>query len=48
LEGRLDGFILTPHLATMQNPNDMHFNDAGYNFLGGKVAESMQQALQRK
>jgi lysophospholipase L1-like esterase len=39
---------ITPHLATMQNPNDVHFNESGYSFLGSKVAESIQQALRQK
>jgi len=36
---------ITPHLAELQNPNDVHFNAKGYEFLGGRVAESLQAAL---
>lgn len=36
---------ITPHLGEMQNPNDVHFNAAGYNFLGQQVAEAIIQAL---
>jgi acyl-CoA thioesterase-1 len=36
---------MTPHLAELQNPNDVHFNPAGYEFLGLRVAESIQTAL---
>ncbi len=36
---------MTPHLAEFQNPDDVHFNNAGYDFLGSKVAESIEPAL---
>ncbi len=36
---------ITPHLAEMQNPNDVHFNTQGYDFLGKTVASSIQKAL---
>ncbi len=36
---------VTPHLATMQNPGDVHFNGAGYAFLGQRVAESIEREL---
>ncbi len=36
---------ITPHLATLQNPNDVHFNAAGYDFLGQQVAASLEAAL---
>ncbi|MCA9083978.1 MAG: SGNH/GDSL hydrolase family protein [Planctomycetaceae bacterium] len=36
---------VTPHLDTMQNLNDVHFNAAGYDFLGGKVAEAITEVL---
>jgi acyl-CoA thioesterase-1 len=29
---------ITPHLAEMQNPNDVHYNARGYEFLGSRVA----------
>lgn len=37
--------FITPHLAKTQNPQDVHFNAAGYDLLGGKVAESITEAL---
>ena len=36
---------ITPHLETMQNPNDVHFNGAGYEFLGQCVAEALARVL---
>jgi len=36
---------ITPHLATMQNPNDVHFNSQGYEFLGQTVAKAIEAAL---
>jgi len=36
---------ITPHLAEMQNPNDVHFNAGGYDFLGQQVAASIEAAL---
>ena len=36
---------ITPHLATMQNPHDVHFNATGYDFLGQQVATSIETAL---
>lgn len=36
---------ITPHLEKLQNPNDVHFNAAGYEFLGQQVAESIEQVL---
>jgi lysophospholipase L1-like esterase len=36
---------ITPHLAEMQNPNDVHFNTPGYDFLGQQVATSVETAL---
>ena len=32
---------ITPRLAELQNPNDVHFNTAGYDFLGARVAEAV-------
>jgi lysophospholipase L1-like esterase len=40
----LFGFI-TPRLAEMQRPKDVHFKDEGYELLGQKVAESIADAL---
>jgi lysophospholipase L1-like esterase len=36
---------VTPRLAEMQPPNDVHFNAKGYEFLGSRVAEAIQAAL---
>jgi lysophospholipase L1-like esterase len=36
---------ITPHLAEMQNPGDVHFNGQGYDFLGQTVATSIEQAV---
>jgi lysophospholipase L1-like esterase len=33
--------FITPHLATAQNPHDVHFNAKGYDLLGGQVAQSI-------
>jgi len=41
----LFGFI-TPRLAEVQPPKDVHFNARGYDLLGQKVAESVTDALQ--
>jgi lysophospholipase L1-like esterase len=38
---------ITPRLAELQNPNDVHFNGKGYDFLGQQVAQSIEQALKR-
>jgi hypothetical protein len=32
---------VTPRLAELQNPNDVHFSNAGYAFLGARVAEAV-------
>ena len=39
--------VITPRLATLQNPNDVHFNAAGYDFLGAQVAAALRSALGR-
>ncbi|MBM3787987.1 MAG: SGNH/GDSL hydrolase family protein, partial [Acidobacteria bacterium] len=36
---------ITPHLAEMQNPNDVHFNAKGYDFLGETVAKAIEAAV---
>ncbi|MCF7710944.1 MAG: SGNH/GDSL hydrolase family protein [Opitutales bacterium] len=36
---------ITPRLQELQNPNDVHFNAAGYDFLGAQVAASIRTAL---
>ncbi|MCB9922629.1 MAG: SGNH/GDSL hydrolase family protein [Planctomycetaceae bacterium] len=36
---------ITPHLDKMQNPNDVHFNAAGYEFLGQQVGVAIAKAL---
>lgn len=38
---------ITPHLETMQNPNDVHFNNGGYDFLGKQVADSIEAVLKK-
>jgi lysophospholipase L1-like esterase len=40
--------FITPHLAKVQNPKDVHFNGEGYDLLGGKVAKSIEAALKAK
>ncbi len=40
--------IITPRLAALQNPNDVHFNAAGYDFLGRAVAASITAQLPAK
>ncbi len=39
---------MTPHLSEYQNPDDVHFNTAGYDFLGKEVAESIEGTLPSK
>lgn len=36
--------LITPHLEKMQNPNDVHFNASGYEFLGQRVADAIIEA----
>lgn len=36
---------ITPHLEALQNPNDVHFNAKGYDFLGKQVADFIEQEL---
>jgi lysophospholipase L1-like esterase len=36
---------ITPRLAELQNPRDVHFNPAGYAFLGAQVAAALRGAL---
>jgi lysophospholipase L1-like esterase len=36
---------VTPHLAEMQNPADVHFNAKGYEFLGQTAAAAIERAL---
>ncbi len=38
---------ITPHLAEMQNPNDVHFNGAGYEFLGQQVGKAIEALLKQ-
>jgi len=40
--------FITPHLATAQNPNDVHFNGPGYQMLGQQVAASIEALLPKK
>lgn len=37
--------FITPHLAEVQPPNDVHFTGKGYDLLGQQVAESILAAL---
>jgi len=37
--------FITPHLAKVQNPKDVHFNNEGYELLGKQVAAAIEQAL---
>jgi lysophospholipase L1-like esterase len=39
---------ITPQLATLQNPNDVHFTAAGYDFLGSEVAQSIVPHLKSR
>lgn len=36
---------ITPHLSEMQNPDDVHFNNGGYDFLGETVAKAIEWQL---
>jgi lysophospholipase L1-like esterase len=36
---------ITPHLAALQNPNDVHFNAQGYDFLGQAVATAIGKSM---
>ena len=38
---------ITPRLAELQNPNDVHFNGPGYDFLGQQVAAAIVAATAR-
>ena len=40
--------FITPHLAKVQNPKDVHFNNDGYDLLGKQVAAVIEQALSKK
>jgi len=42
---RLHHFI-TPHIAEVQNPHDVHFSKAGYRLLAGQVATSIRTLLE--
>lgn len=37
---------ITPHLGTLQRPDDVHFTGPGYDFLGKTVAEVIMKALE--
>jgi GDSL-like Lipase/Acylhydrolase family len=39
---------VAPRLAELQNKNDVHFNNKGYEVLGGHVAEAILEALRPK
>ena len=36
---------ITPHLGEYQRPNDVHFKDEGYDFLGQQVAKAISEQL---
>lgn len=36
---------ISPHTARVQNPQDVHFNQEGYQLLGGRVAAAIEAAL---
>lgn len=36
---------ITPHLSELQNPDDVHFNERGYEFLGAKVAAAVEKSV---
>jgi lysophospholipase L1-like esterase len=38
---------VTPHVSKLQNPNDVHFNAEGYEFLGKQVASVLQAQLSK-
>lgn len=38
---------ITPHLAKLQNPNDVHFNAEGYQFLGKQVAKVLETQMSK-
>ncbi len=38
---------VAPHLERLQNPNDVHFNAAGYEFLGQRVAAAISKVLEQ-
>ncbi len=39
---------ITPHLAKVQNPKDVHFSGPGYELLGKQVAASIEAAILKK
>ena len=39
---------VAPHLAEVQNKNDVHFNTAGYDILGRQVAAEILEAIKSK
>ncbi len=40
--------FITPHLAKVQNPKDVHFSGEGYDLLGKQVASVIEQALPKR
>lgn len=38
--------VITPYLAKVQNPKDVHFNAEGYEILGKQVAAAIEEALE--
>jgi lysophospholipase L1-like esterase len=39
--------FITPQLAKVQNPKDVHFNGEGYELLGKQAAASIEEALKK-
>ncbi len=39
---------ITPNLAAMQIPNDLHFKDKGNDFLGETVAKAIEGQLSKR
>ncbi len=39
---------ITPHIAALQNPKDVHFKPEGYGFLAKQVEASIKTALPAK
>lgn len=40
--------FITPHVAQVQNPKDVHFKGEGYDLLGKQVAASIEAALKKE
>ena len=40
--------FITPYLAKVQNPKDVHFTTEGYDLLGQQVAAAIKQAITKE